>query len=412
MPVIRFSSVLWLVIFLASPGIQAQHPVQASLGDSPSVSTLHFSDVANDPVAAKPLASTTTSISDTNYVDSPSGHWEQMTDAVLPGQILVDGDRPVDMVDAPSLGTGPYLDGGQCLVGNDLNCCPQRAGFYGGMGIVFARPHFKESFQYSQTNLQTGQQSLFPFDYDYAATPRAWLGFRTPSGVGVMSRYWQFDQSGNSSFDTADGANLYGAHAVTIIFPANIFAAFPGESLTTENSLLTQILELYGTADFQFQGIEATGGVGLRYVQLAQEVAARVTDPAGTPTGLLYWVREFEGFGPSITLDAKRRLGRLPISAVVSGGGAFLFGNKTIDRTVFGDQSIPPAAPFLSLLKADEVVGVGELSVGLEAAKRFRNGNQMLVRGTYEGSLWAEAGAPTLGFLGFQGFGITAEFQR
>jgi hypothetical protein len=137
-----------------------------------------------------------------------------------------------------------------------------------------------------------------------------------------------------------------------------------------------------------------------------------VSFPPGPPSAILQWEREFEGVGPSVYLDAKKRLGNTRLSGVVSGGGALLFGSKQLNRTVIGDQSPQPAAPFLNLQDADEVVGIGEISLGAEWEARMRGGRSFRVRGTYEGQLWAEAGAPTLGFLGFEGFGIQVELAR
>ena len=95
----------------------------------------------------------------------------------------------------------------------------------------------------------TGQQTLFPFDYDYEVTPRVWLGYKSRNGLGWRVNYWEFDHDGATSNSLADGQNIYGAHAVTIIFPANIFATTPGSTLTTNDSLVTEVFNLYGTYD-------------------------------------------------------------------------------------------------------------------------------------------------------------------
>jgi hypothetical protein len=258
----------------------------------------------------------------------------------------------------------------------------------------------------------TGQQTLYPFDYGYEVTPRIFAGFKNADGVGVRGTYWNFDASGSGASNTSDGFNIFGAHAITIIFPANIFAATPGSTLVTQDQLETEITNLYGTIDKSILGMDVSMGAGLRYARLRQSLSANVV--GGTPTipASLNWTREYDGLGPSITFDGKKRIGCSRFSALASGGGALLFGTKTINRTVLGDQSPQPASPFLSLLEADEVVGIGEMSLGLEWSKKMATGCQLLIRGTYEGQLWAEAGAPTLGFLGFQGYGIQAEIRR
>ncbi len=309
--------------------------------------------------------------------------------------------------------SGVYGDPGQCQGCGQCDCCQQksRGGLYLGAAAIFAKPHYKEGFQHTQTNTQTGQQTLIPFEYDYQASIRAWLGYKAASGFGMRVTYWNFDADGQPSDNTADGINIYGAHVVSIIFPANIFAAAPGDQLLNNDSLKTQIVNYYGTYDTTVGGFEVSGGMGLRNARLKQTVSSTVLR-GGQPVAQLSWDREYIGLGPAATVDARRRIGCSPFSIFASGGGSFLFGHKTLNRTVFGDQSPQPAAPFLSLTDADEVVGIGELGFGAEWSRQLPSGRNLMVRGSYEGQLWAEAGAPTLGFLGFQGFGVQVELKR
>ncbi len=285
-------------------------------------------------------------------------------------------------------------------------------GFYFGAAAVFAKPHFKEAFQHSATNLVTGLQTLVPFEYGYETTPRAWLGFKRSNGTGVRVTYWGFHGNGQTQTEVADGFNIYGAHAVSVIFPANIFAVNPGETLQSADSLNTQVFNYLGTYDTTVGSFEISGGVGLRNARLEQRLDSFVFDPAGVPIRQLSWQREFNGLGPAVSIDIKRRMGRTPFSAFTQAGGALLFGTKSLNRTVFGDQSPQPATPFLSLDDADEVVGVGEMNFGFEWSRTLPSGYDLMIRGLYEGQLWAEAGAPTIGFLGFEGFGIQAELKR
>jgi len=68
--------------------------------------------------------------------------------------------------------------------------------------------------------------------------------------------------------------------------------------------------------------------------------------------------------------------------------------------------------PVVSLDKASEVLGIGELELGLQWTRRLDNGTDVFLRGTYEGQLWSDSGTPTLGYLGFQGFGVALGFAR
>tara|TARA_B110000495_G_C23024647_1_gene608582 strand:+ start:116 stop:1258 length:1143 start_codon:yes stop_codon:yes gene_type:complete len=282
-------------------------------------------------------------------------------------------------------------------------------GFYAGASAIWSKPHFKEAFEYSETNFATGLQTLHPFQYDYQVTPKIWVGFKNAEGMGVKATYWSFDADGAVRNNVADGSTIFGAHAITVIFPANIFAAVPGDTLTTSSNLQTQITNLYATYSTSTHDIEINGGVGLRYARLRQTLAATVT---GTSPASLNWERAYDGLGPTVSLDLRKRLGCRGLSAIAKGSGALLYGTKTIDRTVFGDMSPQPASPFLMLDEADEVVGIGEFGFGIEWARTMAQGSELAVTGTYDGQLWAEAGAPTLGFLGFQGFGLGVELRR
>jgi hypothetical protein len=298
----------------------------------------------------------------------------------------------------------------------EQNTAETKPGFYAGTAAIWSKPHFKEAFEYSETNTSTGQQTLHPFQYDYTVTPKIWVGFKNAEGMGIKASYWSFDADGAVRENTSNGITLFGAHAVTVIFPANIMAAAPGDTLQTSSNLQAQITNLYASYSTSVKEVEINGGVGLRYARLRQTLAATVS---GIAPASLNWERAYDGVGPSVALDVKKRIGCRGLSAIAKGNGALLYGTKTIERTVFGDISSrsldpfqPQASPFLMLEEADEVVGIGEFGFGFEWARTMGSGAELAVTGTYDGQLWAEGGAPTLGFLGFQGFGLGVELRR
>jgi len=61
---------------------------------------------------------------------------------------------------------------------------------------------------------------------------------------------------------------------------------------------------------------------------------------------------------------------------------------------------------------AEAVVGCGGLEIGLQWSRPLANCGSLFIRGTYEAQLWADAGAPTLTFLGFEGFGLALGVAR
>ncbi len=290
---------------------------------------------------------------------------------------------------------------------------PRKAGFNAGVTLLFAKPHFKEAFQVSNINNLTGVMTLVPFEYDYELSPRVWFGFQNEQGLGLRASYWSFDGQGLARNLTTDGSEIWGAHVVNTMFPSNIFAAIPGSQMSVSDYLTTQTVNLVGTYNLEVAAAQILAGAGLRYAKLEQGFAATVQSPVLADFHQLTWSRVFEGLGPTFTVDAKKRLGQSRFSAVASGGAALLYGSKTLSRTVINDQTpAGQASPFLQLNDADEVVGIGEMNLGLEWGTFLPSGHQALLRGVYEGQLWAEAGAPTLGFLGFQGFGLQMELKR
>lgn len=348
-------------------------------------------------------------------VQPASQGWQLSDQSALPAYPATTCVDPIAALSAKVDALQQQLDAislsGSCCDDGSTSTCSS-GGFYGGAGVVFVKPHFKEAFQHSSTSVLSGRQSLVPFEYDYEAVPRAWLGYKRQDGLGFRFSFMDFQADGQTRINVADGLNVYGAHAVSIIFPANILAAIPGETLQNTDSLKAQVYNYLGTYDTSFGGIDVNGGVGLRNARLEQNLDSVVLNPVGAPIRQLSWQRVFEGLGPTATIEAKRRLGCSPFSAITQVGGALLFGKKSLNRTVFGDQSPQPATPFLSLDEADEVIGMGELNFGVEWNRQLASGYNLGIRGIYEGQLWAEAGAPTLGFLGFEGFGILAELKR
>lgn len=290
--------------------------------------------------------------------------------------------------------------------GCDDDCCgcsSSRNGFYIGGEAAFAKPYYKEAFEASLTNLATTAQTLLPFHWDYQATPRVWLGYTDCDGLGVRARFWDFDQEGETR--TLAGSNLPTptAHVVSVIFPATIIAP-AGTTMSVSNSLLFRTLDLEGTKQLQIGSTELMLGAGLRYALLDQRYDASVTVTGSRLT----WQRRFEGLGLTMSAEGRQPIGCRGLAAVGSFRGAMLFGQKDMNRTVIGNVAPNVGDGPITLDGGDDVFGGGELGLGLEWSREMPSGREIFVRGTYEGQLWTDGGAPTLTFLAFQGFAVSA----
>ena len=194
---------------------------------------------------------------------------------------------------------------------------------------------------------------------------------------------------------------------VSVIFPATI-TAIPPAVLNVSDELEVHTVDLEGTQEFQIGKLSMVGFGGLRYGMMRQQTQATVTD-SGVVTQSLDWQRRFEGVGPTVGVEVERPIGGCGLAFIGNFRGSLLFGNKDLDRVEVNGSG--GGLPILTLDKASEVLGIGEIELGVQWTRRLAMGD-FFVRGTYEGQLWSDCGSPTLGYLGFQGFGIGCGFTR
>jgi hypothetical protein len=299
------------------------------------------------------------------------------------------GSAPVECQAAP----GAY---GEC----------QSGGLYAGYSFLFAKPHFKESFQATVID-GAGPMSMVPFSYDYDLTPRMWFGYAGDDGLGLRTRYWQYDHAADS-FQSSP-FTVASAQVVTVIFPASIVAFPPNDVLDVRDELEAHTVDLEGTQEITLGGFTLVASGGIRYAMMRQATEATVTD-TGVIDKSLSWERRFEGVGPVVAVEVLRPVGGCGLAFIGSFRGALLYGNKNLDRVAV--NAIDEGIPAVSMRDAKEVLGIGEIELGVQWARRLPNGTDLFVRGTYEGQLWSDSGTPTLGYLGFEGFGAQIGFAR
>lgn len=274
-----------------------------------------------------------------------------------------------------------------------------------GASVFFAKPHMKESFQANILDVTTGTSQLIPLDYDFQASPRFWLQYQGSNDLGLRFSYWQFDHQANQFSRAATLTQFPSANATTVIFPATITTAAPGEVLLVNNSLKVQTIDLEGTVPIQLGSVQLQGTAGIRYASMKQSFSASASGVF--PTRTLSSIRTFEGTGLTVGLEAQKPLSS-HLSFIGDIQGSLLFGKKTLDRSVVGDVTPNSPPPNVLLKNADEVSGIFELGLGIQWNVPVTDRSDFFLQGKYENSLWTAAGFPTLTFLGFNGFSATA----
>ncbi len=333
--------------------------------------------------------------------------WAQPGDNAYPAMIMDGATARIDRLEAE-------LAALRTTVGRlpdvDRPCCERRGGLFGGAAVIFTKPHFKESFEASTVDGLTGTMNLLPFEYRHEPNMRAWLGYAGPRRTGIRATYWDFHQDSKSLALVSDAATTHSAQVVTVTLPAAISTYAPGQTLIADSSLSARTFDLEGTLNANLAGVEIIASGGLRYAALEQDFVAAVVD-GGAGVQQLTWERTFEGLGPTLAAEFRKPVGCGGFTLFGAGRGSLLFGKKSLSRFVNPAAGANPPVPFARLDDADEVVPVFSLDLGVEWARQLECG-QVFVRGAYEGQLWAEAGAPTLGFLGFEGFSLQAGINR
>jgi hypothetical protein len=299
--------------------------------------------------------------------------------------------------------------------------CQEQAGWRSserwevGYSFLFAKLHYKESFQATSTDLGSGTLNLIPFDQDYELTPRVWLGYKRADGIGLRGSLWNYDHAGDRLNLVNNGLQIPAATATSVIYPSLIVAPFPGDRLQVDTDLKATALDLEATYDLRVKNLDLVLGGGLRYSHFDQHYDAAVIPgpvPFAAPASL-NWVREFEGLGPLFT-----GRGQLPIGCrgFYGTGGinvSFLFGDKNLDRSVVNDATPSPntTPAQLQFRDSDEIMGIYGAAIGMGWQRRTRWG-RCFAEGTYEGQLWTEGGAPTITFAGFNGFALNLGVAR
>lgn len=306
---------------------------------------------------------------------------------------------------------------------------------YFGYSVFLANPNMKESFRATTLNdggtpgpAASGDDtlSLVPLEEDHDPSHRIWLGVTGANDVGMRATYWTYDQqadpfqvvsSGPTGLGT--GTRIPSATVTSVIFPATITGALPGDVLTVQNGLDVDTLDVEGTLDLQFGYTDLRIGGGLRHASVEQTYRSSILR-GGAEEASLNWLRKFEGIGPTISVDGRRRLGKTGLSAVGRVRGALLYGEKTIEREATGTLAgpvpslvLPSGAPAsVAMTEGEDFAAAIELGLGAEWRHDLGNIGHFYIQGMYEGQLWTAAGEPTLTFLGFEGLNLSLGMSR
>lgn len=223
-----------------------------------------------------------------------------------------------------------------CCPGASDACCPKGGGVLAGVGFYILQPYFNNNMAFGlQTTtgrVQAGPNAVatvpgtrnderVEIKHHMEVAPLIWLGYLTDSGFGGRVRWWYFRQ-GTEQFATGTHDNVNG-NVVLSAAPLglSLLNGAGTRTMAVTSKLQLQVWDfdtLYHLPgckwDLLFIG-------GLRLASLDQTYNAYTGGESLSSSNV------FSGIGPTLGLEARRRLGCSGLNLYGAARGSILFGS-------------------------------------------------------------------------------------
>ena len=305
--------------------------------------------------------------------------------------------------------------------GCDCNApCAFRDGWYAGAEAVWAKPYLQYNLAYVVAESSTGPGNLNTltntegyFEYDFAITPRIWIGYENECGFGIRARYWRFDENAREIAFIGPNASVV---PTVVSSPSGI-----NDEVVLGQSLELHVADIEATQRFNWCCTDVQFAFGVRIARIEQNTFEDGIYPSrGSPTQIDFGSRRttFDGAGPTVAFDLHRPIGCTGFAFLGGARAAILLGrfdstfdgqtNQTIDNVVtvnrshvFGSQTVVRAC--------------GEANFGIEWKHCLDCGAELFANCMIEGQAWQEAAANSRGIngnLGLLGIGASVGIHR
>jgi hypothetical protein len=266
------------------------------------------------------------------------------------------------------------IDGSACN-----NCCCDRRGYWTvGGGVYYIQPVFESNPAFVSSRGGVTTQTDLSHGMDVA--PLGFIGYTGAGGFGLRLRWFQFEGDGSVSanFDEETQLTLPGSFGLPVSV-GFLSAPLPaGSSVTATSELRVDVWDLEATYVFHCGCWSLLTSAGARYAHMSQDYALFLESPGGS--AVLAASHNFNGFGPTFSIQGQRQVGDSPFSLYGTARGSILFGSA---------HTVASIGSSLATSQQTDVLPIGEIEVGGQWGK---------VRGNYR--LFAQ-----LGFVGQAWFG-------
>jgi hypothetical protein len=304
--------------------------------------------------------------------------------------------------------------------------------FIGGAGLNYVQPRFHRDPGFSFSSLPFGdilvpntditivRNANFPnidtnltFAYEYEMAPRFWLGVATDCGCGGRFRFWSLDT------DATKFVNLENLTVGTL--PNDTAAPIPftfqeGSVAVARGAVAFEVYDFEGTYESNCCGWWLVS-CGVRYLQLRQnydgllDADLLATANGGTVVQLTQNERvgvadKFEGLGPTVALETRFPTDCFNIAVYFGGRISLIVGHgeetagRGLRRTEFvaPNQTTEFTAVGDALRDRDDIIGIGELELGLETIQELE-GVTVFGRVALVAQSWWDVVIPTDGIV-------------
>lgn len=307
------------------------------------------------PVLTTPMLTVPTNPGETTTMYQPGGPAYAAPSYAAPSY-----GSPVGPFGVPVTGN-PYVTDPNYVPGTAMQ--ENRWGFYTGYDNVFLKPYFNHnpgSIVVTPGLVGAGPNvSSRNVDWGFTYSPRVWVGLIEPNGTGMQVKYWQFD----------NGEDGYGG----------------------QQSLEMHVIDAEKQWHFSNRGVALSVGGGLRYADLDQKLTTSVTN-GGLPEAISS-DRNFNGFGPTISVSGRRRVNSTNWAMFASGRLSALYGHSSSAVIDSGNGAGVPAEATYS--SGNDFIGVADLQFGVDWSAPVWAHTHFFVRIAGEGQIWLGGGLPT-----------------
>jgi hypothetical protein len=329
--------------------------------------------------------------------------------------------------------------------------CNEDRGWHivGGVDALFLRPHINNN---SGLTISTSQSVVVPptppatatsqttrsnsssqaFDYNWSVSPRVWIGIENCDGVGIRGRWFHYDQaadtvagasSSSRTLDpitltqtlqstTATAGGVSGGLSTQGLAPGSFSSTAPADRVAGTSSLFIDMWDVEATLGFKLCGCDLKAAGGVRYAFIEQTLNGFHPGlPFGSSTGalaeqatssLLISRQTFTGVGPTVALEALRRLGDSNFSLYGNARGAALFGRGRVNSeftssSIFGFTT-PALMPLQTFQNVStnrsstwDVLPIAEFEIGFQWGRQM-GGLDVFFRPAFVGQVYFDGG--------------------